>query len=117
TLGVQRIVDECEINGVAALCAQFERDPATGFIGRVFNTYLNVAQAKVEGIDFEVAYAMEPDFFANELETLNFRMLGGYIKERSDTPLGGTPLDQSGWLATPDLTAIATLTYGLGNYS
>ncbi|HWK54561.1 MAG TPA: TonB-dependent receptor, partial [Hyphomicrobiales bacterium] len=117
TLGVQRIVDECEINGVAALCAQFERDPATGFIGRVFNTYLNVAQAKVEGVDFEVAYAMEPNFFDSELETLNFRMLGGYIKERSDTPLGGTPLDQAGWLATPDLTAIATLTYGLGNYS
>jgi len=117
TLGVQRIVDECEKNGVAALCKQFERDPATGFIGRVFNTFLNVAQSKVEGVDFEVAYSMEPNFFGNQIETLSFRGLGGYIIERSDTPLGGKPLDQAGWLATPDLTAIATLTYGIGDYS
>jgi outer membrane receptor protein involved in Fe transport len=116
TLGVQRIVDECEA-GNTALCAQFERDPNTGFIGRVFNTFLNVAQAKVEGIDFEVAYSMEPDFFSDEMETLNLRMLGGYIKERSDTPLGGEPLDQAGWMSTPDLTSVATLTYGVGPYS
>ncbi|HWK55125.1 MAG TPA: TonB-dependent receptor, partial [Hyphomicrobiales bacterium] len=100
TLGVQRIVDDCEA-GNALLCAKIERDPTTGFIGRVFNTYLNVAQAKVEGVDFEIAYAMEPNFFGDQLETLNMRMLGGYIMERSDTPQGGTPLDQAGWLATP----------------
>lgn len=117
TLGVQRIVDECEINKVASLCAQFERDPASGFIGRVFNTFLNVAQSKVEGVDMEMSYTMEPNFFDGETETLRFRGLGGYIIERSDTPLGGRPLDQAGWLATPDLTAIMTLTYGVGPYS
>jgi outer membrane receptor protein involved in Fe transport len=116
TLGVQRIVDECEA-GNTALCAQFERDPATGFIGRVFNTFLNVAQAKVEGIDMEIAYSAEPDFFSNQAETLNIRALGGYIKERSDTPLGGVPLDQAGWLATPDLNAVVTMNYGIGPYS
>jgi len=117
TLGVQRIVDECEKSGNQNLCRQFERDPVTGFIGRVFNTFLNVAQAKVEGVDFEARYSMEPDFIGNQNESLNFRMLAGYIKERSDTPLGGRPLDQAGWLATPDLTAIATVTYGIGDYS
>ncbi|MGV3593112.1 MAG: TonB-dependent receptor domain-containing protein, partial [Gammaproteobacteria bacterium] len=117
TLGIQRIVNECEINKVQELCSKFERDPATGFIGRVFNTYLNVAQARVEGVDFEAAYRMEPDFFSADAETLNFRLFGGYVMERSDTPLGGTPLDQSGWLGTPDLRAVASLTYGLGPYS
>ena len=117
TLGVQRIVNECEINKVASLCAQFERDPTTGFIGRVFNTFLNVSQARVEGVDFETSYSMEPNFFGSEAENLNFRLLGGYVLERSDTPLGGQPLDQSGWLATPDLTLVASLTYGLGPYS
>jgi len=117
TLGVQRIVDECEKNGNVALCAQFERDPATGFIGRVFNTFLNVAQAKVEGVDFEASYSMEPDFLADQSEDLRFRLMGGYVIERSDTPLGGAPLDQAGWLATPDLNMIATLTYGIGDYS
>lgn len=117
TLGIQRIVNECEINRVQELCSKFERDPATGFIGRVFNTYLNVAQARVEGVDFEASYRMEPDFFSAEAETINFRLFGGYVMERSDTPLGGTPLDQSGWLGTPDLRAVASLTYGLGPYS
>jgi len=117
TLGAQRIVDECEINGVASLCRQFERDPASGFIGRVFNTFLNVAQSKVEGVDLEVSYRMEPNFFANETESLSFRGLAGYIIERSNTPLGGQPTDQAGYLGTPDLTAIMTATYGLGPYS
>ena len=117
TLGIQRIVDECEKNGNTALCAKFERDPATGFIGRVFNTFLNVAQAKVEGVDFEASYSMEPDFFSNRSEDIRFRMLAGYVKERSDTPLGGAPLNQSGWLGTPDLTAVGTLTYSLDDLS
>jgi iron complex outermembrane receptor protein len=117
TLGIQRIVNECEINKVAELCSKFERDPATGFIGRVFNTFLNVAQSRVEGVDFETSYNMEPNFLANETESLNFRLLGGYILQRADTPLGGQPLDQAGWLATPDLTMVASLTYGFGPYS
>lgn len=117
TLGIQRIVDECEKNKVAELCSKFERDPATGFIGRVFNTYLNVAQARVEGVDFETSYSMEPNFLDSESESLSFRLLGGYVMERADTPLGGQPLDQSGWLGTPDLTMVASLTYGFGPYS
>ena len=117
TLGIQRIVNECEINKVQELCSKFERDPATGFIGRVFNTFLNVAQARVEGVDFETSYSMEPNFLDSESESLNFRLLGGYIMERADTPLGGQPLDQSGWLGTPDLTMVASLTYGFGPYS
>src|SRR5690606_10444441 len=30
---------------------------------------------------------------------------------------GGQPLDQAGWLATPDLTAVATVNYGIGPFS
>jgi iron complex outermembrane recepter protein len=117
TLGQQRIVDECETNRVQSLCAQVERDPKTGLITRVFNTYLNVAQAKVEGIDFEAGYTFEPDFLINRFESFNVRLLGGYIKERSDTPLGGTPFDVSGALNTPDLTANASIAYTIEEYS
>jgi outer membrane receptor protein involved in Fe transport len=116
TLGVQRIVDECNA-GNPALCAMVERDPNTGFIGRVFNTFVNVAQAKVEGIDLEGVYSLEPNFLADQEETLNLRLLAGYIIERSNTPLGGVPLDQAGWIGTPDLTGVGTLTYGFGPYS
>jgi outer membrane receptor protein involved in Fe transport len=44
-------------------------------------------------------------------------MLAGFVKERSDTPLGGALLDVSGALGTPDLTANATLSYSIGDYS
>lgn len=47
-----------------------------------------------------------------EAETLRLRGLAGYIIERSDTPLGGQPLDQAGWLATPDFTAVLSLDEG-----
>jgi iron complex outermembrane receptor protein len=117
TLGLQRIVDECEINKVTALCGQFDRDPTTGFIGRIWNVFLNVAQAKVEGLDFEAVYQFEPNFFGNEVENLSFRALAGYLKERSDTPLGGSPFDVSGTGSTPDLTANITATYSVGPYS
>lgn len=113
-LGLQRIVNECEVNKVIELCSQIERDAATGVIGRVFNTFLNVAQAKVKGIDMEFSYRTDLDFFASQEESLSIRALGGYVIERSDTPLGGTALDVAGAIDTPDTTAIATATYNLG---
>ncbi|MDR2212787.1 MAG: TonB-dependent receptor, partial [Pseudomonadales bacterium] len=117
SLGIQRIVDECEINNVQSLCAQIDRDPVTGFIGTVKNVFLNVARAKVEGVDLEASYRADVDFFAAQSESLSVRALVGYVKERSDTPLGGVPFDVSGALGTPDLTANLTVTYRLGAYS
>jgi iron complex outermembrane recepter protein len=113
-LGVQRIIDDC-FAGNQALCGQIQRD--AGQIARVFDVFLNVAQARVRGIDYELAYRTEPNFFNGESETLNFRLLAGFVAERSDTPLGRPQFDISGWLGTPDLTGIATATYGVGPYS
>ncbi|MGP1666703.1 MAG: hypothetical protein ACTS5I_12480 [Rhodanobacter sp.] len=57
---------------------------------------------------------MEPDFFSGEQETLSVRALAGYIIERADTPLGGTPLDVSGGFNTPKWTANVTTNYSIG---
>jgi outer membrane receptor protein involved in Fe transport len=57
---------------------------------------------------------MEPDFFASELESFNLRALAGYIKERSDTPLGGVPADIAGGFATPEFTTNITANYAIG---
>ncbi len=115
-LGLQRVVDECELRGNTQFCTQIERDPATGFIGRVWNVYQNVAEAKVEGVDFEVLYRIEPNFSDSQAESLSLRLLGGYVLERSDTPLGGVPRDVAGQLGSPEFTAIATLSYNIGAY-
>ncbi|MDR0779150.1 MAG: TonB-dependent receptor [Pseudomonadales bacterium] len=114
-LGLQRIVNECEVNHVTALCAQIDRNP-DGSIGIVRDTFLNVAQARVKGVDLEFSYRMEPNFFANQKESFNIRGLVGYIAERSDTPLGGKPLDVAGGINTPDLTSVVTANYSVGPY-
>ena len=116
TLGGQRIVDGCYRDNVASFCQLIERDPNSGLIVMIENGYLNVAKARVEGVDFEASYRMEPDFFAGESESLSVRLLAGYQIERSDTPLDGSPRDIAGSLESPDLTAVGTLTYNVGPF-
>ena len=123
SLGAQRIVTECAA-GNTALCVNVERGgPPTVTAGitsitRVFNYFLNVASARVEGIDTEISYRMEPDFFSNEFESLTVRALAGYVKERSNvaTP-GAVAVEQAGSTGTPDFTALITSTYSLGPWS
>lgn len=114
TLGAQRIVDGCYRDNVASLCALIERDPASELIVLVENGYVNVAKARVEGVDFEASYRLEPDVFGNQAESLSLRLLGGYTIERSDTPLDGSPRDIAGELGSPDLTMVGTLAYNVG---
>jgi len=117
SLGAQRIVDECFRNNVQSLCAQIETNGPNGEITRLYNTFLNVAQATVEGTDLEIAYRFEPNFFANENESFSIRGLAGYVRERTDTPLGGRATDRSGVNGSPDLTGVLTATYNVGPYS
>jgi iron complex outermembrane recepter protein len=117
-LGAQRIVDECNA-GSLELCPNIEREtPTGGKIIRVFNYFLNVASQRVEGIDSEIAYRMEPDFFSNETESLSIRALAGYIRERSNiaTP-GAASIEFDGQTGTPNFTALITSTYSLGPMS
>jgi outer membrane receptor protein involved in Fe transport len=116
SLGVQRIVDGCYLQGDQSLCASITRDPATNLITLISNGYLNVAQAKVEGVDTEIVYRAEPNFFGELDENFSLRGLAGYLIERSDTPLDGLPLDVAGAMNSPDLTATVTATYNLGDY-
>jgi outer membrane receptor protein involved in Fe transport len=114
-LRTQRYVDECANNGL--LCAQVTRDPVTGFITRVLRQYVNLAEATATGIDFEVSWQIEPDFFANEFETFSLRWLASDLRERSDTPLGGQPFDIAGEHESPDFTGVLTANYGIGPWS
>jgi len=114
-LGAQRLVNDC-LAGNQLLCSKVQRAPS-GEITRIFDVFLNVAQARVRGIDYELAYQMEPNFFGNLDESLSVRALAGYIQERSDTPLGAPKFDISGWLNTPELTSMVTTNYVVGPYS
>jgi hypothetical protein len=115
SLGFQHIVDRCHA-GASSLCGQIVRDPDTGVINTIYDYYLNVDRSRVEGIDLEANFIARPDFFARRNETLNLRLLAGYLIDRSDTPLGGYSVNTAGSLETPDLTAVATARYGVGRY-
>lgn len=114
TLTVQEVVDQCYDANI--FCNNLTRD-SNGTLVAVSAPYLNLAQAKVEGIDLEVTYTMEPNFFGNQLESLRFRALVGHLIERSDTPLGGTPIDQVGGRERPENTGILTLDYMVGSWT
>ncbi len=116
TLGVQRIRDECAA-GVTEQCQYITRDPATGQINVVRNVFQNINAAKVSGVDIEVAYAFEPDFFASETESFSVRALAGYLGENSQTNLGGAKLEQAGGPARPEWTTTLTGTYNLGPWN
>lgn len=116
TLGAQRIVDGCYIDNVSSFCSLIDRDSTSNLIVLIENGYVNVAKARVEGVDFEAAFRTELDLFSNHEETLSLRLLAGYTIERSDTPLDGTPRDIAGELGAPDLTMVGTLGYNIGPY-
>ena len=115
SLGSQRIYDECK-KGNTTFCGAIDYD-AGGVVTLIRNGYVNVNAARVKGVDVEASYRAKPDFISGKDETLTFRMIGGFVKERSDTPLGGTSLDVSGGLGSPDVIANATFSYSAGPYS
>ncbi len=115
-LGLQRVVNECAASGTG--CQYVERDPTTGLIGRVFNPWLNVASALVEGVDVEMSYRFEPDFIGNQPETFTLRALAGHIIERSDVSVAGAQkVDITGGVGTPENRITLTSNYGIGPWN
>jgi outer membrane receptor protein involved in Fe transport len=115
-LTIQQIVDECE-KGAQALCALIDRDAGNGRLVKIFNTYQNLSQEAVEGVDVEFAYQGEPDFLADEAETFSLRWLSGYVKERGRTPFNSLPIRTEGSLGSPDFTSVITASYGIGAWN
>jgi len=112
-LGAQRLIDEC-VNGVSpAFCSQIVRNAGTGLIERVDDRQVNAAAGVTGGIDIEVRYDFEPDFFASETENLRLRLLANNIRENSITTT--VYRDDTGSLTSPEWNATATLGYDIGN--
>jgi iron complex outermembrane recepter protein len=49
--------------------------------------------------------------------TIQIRVLGGKLQERTSTVVGGTPTEFAGTRGFPDLTANVTVSYGIGPWS
>jgi len=114
SLGAQRIVDECYNNH--NYCSLITRNPDTGQVQRIIDSNQNVAAARTRGVDIELQYRMEPDFFRDAQESLNLRGFAGYLMESSTTPLAGTRQDEAGTLNRPEWTATLVANYAVGPY-
>ncbi len=115
TLGAQQVVDECYTSGV--LCEYVFRDDQ-GVLSRVLSPYLNLDLARARGLDVEVDYSRNVNFFPRKhAESLSIRTLAGKLDERTSTVVGGTPAEFAGTRGYPDRTASITLSYRVDRLS
>ena len=116
-LGVQGIVNECNVTGGASpLCTNVIRDPLTGAVTTVYNPYLNINAAAVRGIDYELLWTKTTHFFSSKSETLTLRFLAGRLLEDSTTTPSGAKTDLSGELGEPDFRGLIGVRYRFGSF-
>jgi len=115
-IAAQDVVDRC-FDGDTEQCANIEFDPVTGDVTRVFRRFFNQDQALVEGLDFEVSYRMEPNFFDSEFESFSVRALAGTLLTRDNVAANGTVSTQLDQYTLPDTTGNVTFAYSVGPLS
>jgi outer membrane receptor protein involved in Fe transport len=108
----QQTIDECIATGTLCDRISFGAD---GRISTILVKFVNINAAKVKGYDMEASYRLEPDFFSAQAESMNFRLIAGYMDENSTTPLGGSTLDQAGSASLPKETLTANAMYSIGD--
>ena len=111
---MQEVVRQCAVSGV--LCDNVFRNEA-GELVRVLSPYLNLDRSMARGVDFEIDYSRDVNFFASQDESLSIRVLGGRLLERTSTVVGGTPAEFAGTRGYPDMSANATLTYRVNKWT
>jgi len=131
-VGNQEVLDRCFLNGAQEFCdlVTLSTGPAspnaTGDIVLVGDVFVNVAQAAVEGLDFESSYRTDVDFFGGD-ETLDVRVFASWLFERSDTDFQGNVTDITGQTGAAqnsgvyqpfaDFKATGGITYRNGGFS
>ncbi|MEY4640378.1 MAG: hypothetical protein RLZZ227_372, partial [Pseudomonadota bacterium] len=109
----QQTIDSCFRD--KTLCEQISFG-SDGLISTIRVGFININAAKVSGYDMEASYRIEPDLFASQAESMNFRLIAGYMDENSSTPLNGVKLDQAGSATLPEKTFTANLMYNVGSF-
>jgi len=124
-LGTQAVANQCEA-GAEEFCSLVTRDLVTDRIILVGNLFVNVAVAKVEGVDLEATYNRELTLFGGAPESIGARLFASWLIENTQTTGSGT-IDRAGQTgiqqsdgiayALPDFKATGNLTYNWGDLS
>lgn len=115
-LGAQRIIDDCDA-GAAELCQRITRDLGTNLIQIVRNVFLNVARARVQGVDIEATYRTPIRLFSDGGEQLGIRLFASYLAENSFLLSGVPKRDDAGTTVLPHWTATAVVSYANGPFT
>src|SRR5690606_14051048 len=89
-------------------------------IDRVENIFINLDTQKIEGVDMELQYRTDVNFFGDRAEDISVRFLTSYLKENSIQSEGGLLDDRAGQIGTfglPDMKITTNVTYNIDNYS
>jgi outer membrane receptor protein involved in Fe transport len=105
-LGVQNVVNQCA-QGAVALCSLVTRDPNTNQLILVGNTYVNINQAMVRGVDFEADYHTDLHLVGHGPESLSARFLGSWLLENSQINNGAAKIDRAGQVGIQQSDGVA----------
>jgi outer membrane receptor protein involved in Fe transport len=125
-LGVQAVANRCE-EGALALCDLVTRDTMTDRIILIGDVFINVDQAKISGVDMELAYQRDVNLFGGSEESVNARLFGTWLDENSETLAGTNKIDRAGQTgiqqsdgvayALPEFKFTGNVSYGYGPFT
>ncbi|KHL25478.1 hypothetical protein PK98_01940 [Croceibacterium mercuriale] len=126
-VGTQAVIDRCFRENAPEFCALVTTDPASGDILLVGDVFINVAQARVSGVDAELSYATDLSLLGGGDERLSLRAFASWLTKRSETNSSGVTTDYAGqigatqnsqaYLPYADFKAIGSVTYRNGDTS
>ncbi len=123
-LGPQAVLNGCLAGNDPELCSMvtFNADDVPIIVA---DTYINVNQNRVRGLDLEANYDTRLSLFGPD-ERLALRGFASWLFENSETFSNGTMIDRAGQTGMqtdgtpyglPDFKATANATYSVGNFS
>jgi outer membrane receptor protein involved in Fe transport len=92
-VGLNEVLRRCLVDGEAQFCDLVTL--VNNVPTNVGDQYVNVAKSNVQGVDFELDYHTRLDLFSRGMESLDARVLGSYLINRSDTG-APTPANPTG---------------------
>lgn len=114
--GGQAIVNDCYFTQDPFACSLVKRDSVTNQVQQILNVQTNSGGAQTRGVDLEIQYNAEPNFFASQEENFTMRTIVGYLSERSTTTAAGIYTNFVKRISTPEYTGLATFTYNIADY-
>ncbi|HEU4620413.1 MAG TPA: TonB-dependent receptor [Gammaproteobacteria bacterium] len=117
-----QVVSGCYVDNDVDLCKFITRtgppstqDPSVNYISLVGVPYFNQASVRAEGVDVEINYRKDVDWFGGG--AVSVRFFGTHLRERSNTDSAGNKTEVQGRFGFPKTTGLVSGTFLKGPLS